>query len=144
MAKILKGRSERDIKNIWNSKQRKSQSTKSGLRTSFVNSLGLMEDGSVLLGPSGSSPPIFPPDFSFDPIEPPNALQIPLNLRTAEVEVAETLSRSLLNGVVHQESHTSLSLLVPPWTTTDILPENLTRFGTDEFKALDPFCEEWS
>lgn len=145
MAKILKGRSERDIKNIWNSRQRQSKPKKSGRREptqgAYVSVLADM-DAPARVG-KGYSLPAFPPDFSLDPIERPNTNRVPLTLRTVEEEVAETLSTSLAHGDVRLEINAFSNLLTHTLATESIEPSMRPHCCSDDFKRLDTFCEKW-
>ena len=88
----------------------------------------------------------FPPDFSLDPIERPDAFQTPLTLRMAEVEAAETLSRGLVKSVRSRDLFSSqndcLSLQL-----TSVQPnsphDGTSPYVSDEFEALDWLCEKW-
>lgn len=141
MAKILKGRPERDIKNIWNSKQRQSNAKRSGSIEGHVPRI----NGPTSLALCGGTI-AFPPDFPLDPIERPDAFQTPLTLRLAEVEAAKTLSRGLVKDVRSRELYASLNdcLSVQLTTIQPNSPHDETiPFHSDDFEALDWLCEKW-
>ena len=146
MAKILKGRSERDIKNIWNSRQRQSKPKKferreptHGATVSYIADT----DASARLG-TAYRPPIFPPDFSLDPIQRPNTNRVPLTLCAGEEEVAETLSTSLAKDSVRQEIYPSSNFLTPTGATASSEPNVHQDSCSDDFEALDTLCDKWT
>jgi len=136
MAKILNGRSERDIKNIWNSRQRQSRSMKTGSASTA--------DAATILRPSLSGTPIFPPAFSLDPIERPRTLRMPLSVDTRELDVADTLSQSLARRDENRDIFQPQRTLLPSWTAPLDDANSPRDFSFDDFKALEHLCEKWN
>jgi len=129
MAKTLKGRSERDIKNNWNSMQRQSRPVKSRSHPTT--------DAATILRPSGA--PIPPPGFSLDPIERPRTLRTPLSVDTRELDVADTLSQSFACRDENRDIFPHQTTLSPSWTTPQNDANSPRDSCFDDFKALE-FC----